>query len=195
VGGIQLPDDSFLKFLEKKCKDAGALLILDEIQSGYGRTGKFFAHQYAGIKPSIITTAKGMGNGFPIGGVFIHPDIKPWSGMLGTTFGGNYLASVAGLAVIEVMENEKLVENAASIGSYLLAELRKFPTIKDVRGRGLMIGFDLPDDKKEVRTNLLFNHFIFTGEAKPNTIRLLPSLAMTKEEADIFLTALKKELL
>ncbi|CAN5451222.1 aminotransferase class III-fold pyridoxal phosphate-dependent enzyme [soil metagenome] len=194
VGGIHLPDDAFLQFLEKKCKEAGALLIVDEIQSGYGRTGKFFAHQYAGIKPSIITTAKGMGNGFPIGGVFIHPDIKPWSGMLGTTFGGNYLASVAGLAVIEVLEKEKLIENARIIGTYLLAELRKFPTIKDVRGRGLMIGIDLPDDKKDVRTNLLFNHSIFTGESKPNTIRLLPSLAMTKEEADIFLAALKKEL-
>ncbi len=194
VGGIQVPDDSFLQFLEKKCNDYGALLILDEVQSGYGRTGKFFAHQHAGIHPPIITTAKGMGNGFPIGGVFIHPDIKPWSGMLGTTFGGNYLASVAGLAVIEVLEREKLIENAASIGNYWLSEIRKFPTIKDVRGRGLMIGFDLPEDKKEVRTNLLFNHSIFTGEAKPNTIRLLPSLAMTLPEADILLTALKKEL-
>ncbi len=194
VGGIQVPDDSFLQFLEKKCKEHGALLILDEIQSGHGRTGKFFAHQHAGIHPPIITTAKGMGNGFPIGGVFIHPDIKPWSGMLGTTFGGNYLASVAGLAVIEVMEKEKLIENAAAIGDYWLSEIRKFPTIKDVRGRGLMIGFDLPDEKKEVRTNLLFNHSIFTGEAKPNTIRLLPSLAMTKDEADIFLKALKEEL-
>jgi len=195
VGGIQLPDDSFLKFLEKKCKEVSAMLILDEVQSGYGRTGKFFAHQHAEIKPSIITIAKGMGNGFPIGGVLIHPDIKPWSGMLGTTFGGNYLASVAGLAVLEVLENENLIENAATIGTYLISELKKIPTIKDVRGRGLMIGFDLPDDKKDVRTNLLFNHSIFTGEAKPNTIRLLPSLAMTKEEADIFITALKKELL
>jgi acetylornithine/N-succinyldiaminopimelate aminotransferase len=194
VGGIQMPDDSFLQFLEKQCKAHGALLILDEIQCGYGRTGKFFAHQHAGIHPPIITTAKGMGNGFPIGGVFIHPDIKPWSGMLGTTFGGNYLASVAGLAVIEVMEKEKLMENAATIGNYWLSEISKFPSIKEVRGRGLMIGFDLPDDKKDVRTNLLFNHSIFTGEAKPNTIRLLPSLAMTKEEADIFLKALKEEL-
>ncbi len=180
VGGIQVPDDSFLQFLEKQCKVHGALLILDEIQSGYGRTGKFFAHQHAGIHPPIITTAKGMGNGFPIGGVFIHPDIKPWSGMLGTTFGGNYLASVAGLAVIEVMEKEKLIENAAAIGNYWLTEIRKFPAIKDVRGRGLikfpaikdvrgrglMIGFDLPDDKKEVRTNFAFQPLHFYRRSK-----------------------------
>lgn len=194
VGGIQFPDDSFLQFLEKKCKANGSILILDEIQSGYGRTGKFFAHQHAGIKPSIITTAKGMGNGFPIGGVFIHPDIKPWSGMLGTTFGGNYLASAASLAVIEVMEKEKLMENATAVGNYWLTEIRKLATIKEVRGRGLMIGIDLPDDKKEVRTHLLFKHYIFTGEAKPNTIRLLPSLALTQSEADMFLKALKEEL-
>ena len=194
VGGIQLPTDSFLRFIEKKSKENGSLLILDEIQCGYGRTGKFFAHQHAGIKPDIITTAKGMGNGFPIGGVLIHPDIKPWSGMLGTTFGGNYLASVAGLAVLEVMENEKLMENASTIGSFWLTELAKIPAIKEVRGRGLIFGFDLPEEKKTVRNDLLFKHSIFTGEAKPNTIRLLPSLAMTKEEADLFLTALKEEL-
>jgi len=194
VGGIQLPSDSFFQFIEKKCKENGSLLILDEIQCGYGRTGKFFAHQHAGIKPHIITTAKGMGNGFPIGGVLIHPDIKPWSGMLGTTFGGNYLASVAGLAVLEVMEKENLLQNAERIGSYWIKELAKIPAIKEVRGRGLIIGFDLPEEKKTVRTDLLFKHLIFTGEAKPNTIRLLPSLAMTKEEADLFLTALKEEL-
>jgi acetylornithine/N-succinyldiaminopimelate aminotransferase len=194
VGGIQLPTDSFFKFLEKKCKENNVLLILDEIQSGYGRTGKFFAHEHAGITPSIITTAKGMGNGFPIGGVLIHPDIKPWSGMLGTTFGGNYLASVAGLAVLEVMENEKLIENAKLIGDYLMTQLTKFADIKEVRGRGLMIGFDLPEEKKTVRTDLLFKHSVFTGEAKPNTIRLLPSLAINKAEADLLLTALKTEL-
>jgi acetylornithine/N-succinyldiaminopimelate aminotransferase len=194
VGGIQVPDDSFLQFLERRCQHNGSLLILDEIQSGYGRTGKFFAHQYAGIKPHLITTAKGMGNGFPIGGLLIHHDIKPWSGMLGTTFGGNYLASVAGLAVLEVMEKENLVANADKVGSYLLTELKKLSKLTDVRGRGLMIGFDLPEELKLVRNNLLFNHHIFTGEAKPNTIRLLPSLAMTLEEADLFLTALKQEL-
>jgi acetylornithine/N-succinyldiaminopimelate aminotransferase len=194
VGGIQLPDDSFLQHVQKACEHNGSLLILDEIQSGYGRTGKFFAHQYAGIRPHLITTAKGMGNGFPIGGLLIHPDIKPWSGMLGTTFGGNYLASVAGLAVLEIMENEKLVENAGKIGSYLMNELKRFPKLNEVRGRGLMIGIDLPEGLKEVRSNLLFKHHIFTGEAKPNTIRLLPSLAMTHKEADIFLNALKQEL-
>ncbi|MFZ2905626.1 MAG: aminotransferase class III-fold pyridoxal phosphate-dependent enzyme [Cyclobacteriaceae bacterium] len=194
VGGIQVPEDSFLKFLEKKCRENGSLLILDEIQSGYGRTGKFFAHQFTNIKPHLITTAKGMGNGFPVGGVLIHPDIKPWSGMLGTTFGGNYLACVASLAVLEIIEQENLMKNAEVVGSYLIAELKKISALLDVRGRGLMIGLDLPDDKKSVRSTLLSRHKIFTGEAKPNTIRLLPSLAVTKEEADIFLHALKQEL-
>jgi acetylornithine/N-succinyldiaminopimelate aminotransferase len=194
VGGIQVPEDSFLRYLEKKCQHNGSLLILDEIQSGYGRTGKFFAHQYAGIRPHLITTAKGMGNGFPIGGLLIHPDIKPWSGMLGTTFGGNYLASVAGLAVLEVMEKEKLIANAEVVGNYWLDELKKLSRIAAVRGRGLMIGFDLPEELKNVRNNLLFNHHIFTGEAKPNTIRLLPSLTTSLEEAELFITALKQEL-
>jgi acetylornithine/N-succinyldiaminopimelate aminotransferase len=194
VGGIQIPNDSFLRHIQKACEHNGSLLILDEIQSGYGRTGKFFAHQHAGIKPHLITTAKGMGNGFPIGGLLIHPDIKPWSGMLGTTFGGNYLASVAGLAVLEIMEKEDLVRNAEEIGNFLMQELKKVPRIREVRGRGLMIGIDLPDELKEVRSNLLFKHHIFTGEAKPNTIRLLPSLAMKKNEADLFLNALKQEL-
>ena len=181
VGGIQLPDDSFLQFLESKCRENNTLLILDEIQSGYGRTGKFFAHQYAGIRPSLITMAKGMGNGFPVGGVLIHDDIKPWSGMLGTTFGGNYLASAASLAVLEVMENEDLLSNAKSMGDYLLENLGSIREISQVRGRGLMIGFDLPEDKMKVRHDLLFKHHIFTGEAKPNTIRLFPSLALNKE--------------
>jgi acetylornithine aminotransferase len=194
VGGIQLPDDDFLQLLEKRCEENGSLLILDEIQCGYGRTGKFFAHQYADIRPHLITMAKGMGNGFPIGGVLIQGDIKPWSGMLGTTFGGNYLASVAGLAVLDVIEREDLMANATKIGAYLQAGLIDLDGIREVRGRGLMIGFDLPDEKKSVRQDLLFKHHIFTGEAKPNTIRLLPSLALTKEEADIFLNALKEEL-
>jgi acetylornithine/N-succinyldiaminopimelate aminotransferase len=194
VGGIQLPADSFLTFLKKKCDENGSLLVLDEIQSGYGRSGKFFSHQFSGVKPHIITTAKGMGNGFPVGGVLIHPDIKPWSGMLGTTFGGNYLSSVASLAVLEVMEQEKLVDNAANLGNYLITELKKLPVLQNVRGRGLMIGFDLPENNKSVRTDLLKRHKIFTGEAKPNVIRLLPSLAVTKDELDIFLVALKQEL-
>lgn len=191
VGGIQLPTDPFLQFLEKKCQQHGALFILDEIQCGYGRTGKFFAHQHAGVKPHLITTAKGMGNGFPIGGVLIHPDIKPWSGMLGTTFGGNYLASVAGLAVLEVMEKENLMQNAAIQGDYWLAQLKSIKSLTGVRGRGLIIGFDLPEDKRTVRTDLLMKHKMFTGEAKPNTIRLLPSLALTREEATLFIDALK----
>jgi acetylornithine aminotransferase len=138
--------------------------------------------------------AKGMGNGFPIGGVLIKEDIKPWSGMLGTTFGGNYLAAVAGLAVLEVIEKENLLANATRIGSYLLAGILETPGVNEVRGRGLMIGFDLPEEKKQVRNDLLFKHHIFTGEAKPNTIRLLPSLALNIEEAGIFLNALKEEL-
>jgi acetylornithine/N-succinyldiaminopimelate aminotransferase len=194
VGGIRLPNDSFLQFLQKKCESVGALLILDEIQSGYGRTGKFFAHQYAGIKPHLVTMAKGMGNGFPIGGVLIKGDIQPWSGMLGTTFGGNYLAAVAGLAVLEVIEKEKLLANALQTGNYLLDKLKKTRNIADTRGRGLMIGFDLPEEKKSVRTDLLFKHHIFTGEAKPNAIRLLPSLTLSAAEAEIFLNALNEEL-
>ena len=194
VGGIQLPDDSFLKFISVKCKEVGALLILDEVQSGYGRSGKFFAHQYAGIEADLITIAKGMGNGFPVGGLLIHPDIKPWSGMLGTTFGGNYLACAAALSVLEVIEQEDLMTNAATLGDYWMEQLRSFDSIKEVRGTGLMIGFDLPDSLTSLRKDLLFKHHIFTGEAKPNTVRLLPSLALTKTEADILLEALSVEL-
>jgi len=194
VGGIQLPNDSFLTLLAAKCKEVGALLILDEVQSGYGRTGKFFAHQYAGIEADLITIAKGMGNGFPIGGVLIHPDIKPWSGMLGTTFGGNYLACAAALSVLEVIEQEDLMKNAATIGNYWMEKLNSYASITQVRGKGLMIGFDLPDSLASLRKDLLFKHHTFTGEAKPNTVRLLPSLALAKSEADILLEALTVEL-
>lgn len=194
VGGIQVPEDSFLQLLDEKCRENGTLLILDEIQSGYGRTGKFFAHQFSGIQPHLITMAKGMANGFPIGGVLIHPDIKPWSGMLGTTFGGNYLAAAAGLAVLEVMENEQLMRNATLVGSHILGHLPAVAGIESIRGRGLMIGFDLASEHKTVRHDLLFRHGIFTGEAKPNTIRLLPSLTLTMEEANLFLQALNEEL-
>lgn len=194
VGGIQLPDDSFLKFLSTQCKEVGALLILDEVQSGYGRSGKFFAHQYAGIEADLITIAKGMGNGFPVGGLLIHPDIKPWSGMLGTTFGGNYLACAAAMSVLEVIEQEGLMTNAVTLGNYWMDQLRSFVSIQEVRGRGLMIGFDLPDSLASLRKDLLFKHHIFTGEAKPNTVRLLPSLALTRTEADILLEALSVEL-
>ncbi|MBS1920965.1 MAG: aspartate aminotransferase family protein [Bacteroidetes bacterium] len=194
VGGIQLPSDSFLRLLAAKCKEAGALLILDEVQSGYGRTGHFFAHQFSGIKPDLITTAKGMGNGFPVGGVLIAPGIKPWSGMLGTTFGGNYLACAASLAVLEVIEEEKLMSHAQAIGEYLISAIKKIPAIQEVRGRGLMIGFDLPESHADLRPHLLFRHQIFTGEAKPNVVRLLPSLALLKEEAELFLHSLHLEL-
>jgi acetylornithine aminotransferase len=194
VGGIQLPDNDFLKLLSAKCKEVGALLILDEVQSGYGRSGKFFAHQHAGIEADLITIAKGMGNGFPVGGVLIHPDIKPWSGMLGTTFGGNYLACAASLAVLDVIESENLMQNAATLGEYWVQQLRSFESITEVRGKGLMIGFDLPESLASLRKDLLFKHHIFTGEAKPNTVRLLPSLALKKDEADILLEALTIEL-
>ncbi|GHN01435.1 acetylornithine aminotransferase [Cytophagales bacterium WSM2-2] len=194
VGGIQVPSTRFLELLSKKCKEVGALLILDEIQSGYGRTGKFFAHQYSSINPDLITVAKGMGNGFPVGGVLINPNIKPWSGMLGTTFGGNYLACAAALSVIEVIESENLMANAFNIGNYWIEQLKNFQSIKEVRGLGLMIGFDLPESLNSLRKDLLFKHHIFTGEAKPNTVRLLPSLAINKAEADALLDALSAEL-
>ncbi len=194
VGGIRIPDDDFLRHLESRCREYQSMLILDEVQSGYGRTGKFFAHQHAQIKPHLITMAKGMGNGFPIGGLIIHPDIKPWSGMLGTTFGGNYLASVAGLAVLEVIERERLMDNATRIGSYWMEKIKAMSGITDIRGRGLMIGMDLSEEHKDVRKQLLLKHHIFTGEAKPNTVRLLPSLAVTQAEADLFLNALTEEI-
>lgn len=206
VAGIHVPKSSFLQHIERKCKELGALLILDEVQSGYGRTGKFFAHQFFGIQPHIITTAKGMGNGFPIGGVLIHPDIKPWAGMLGTTFGGNHLACVAALAVLEVIEKMNLMQNAHTVGSYLIEELNGIlgkleirsqnieVKSQNVRGMGLMIGFDVPIEKPTLRNDLISKHKILTGEAKPNVIRLLPSLAITKQEADIFLDAMTKQL-
>jgi acetylornithine/N-succinyldiaminopimelate aminotransferase len=194
VGGIQVPDHSFLQLLSRKCKEVNALLILDEVQSGYGRSGKFFAHQHSGIVPDLVTIAKGMGNGFPIGGVLIAPDIEPWSGMLGTTFGGNYLACAAGIAVLDVIEEEHLIQNASTLGAYWMEHLKTFSPITSVRGLGLMIGFDLPEQLKSLRNDLLFKHHIFVGEAKPNTIRLLPSLALKKEEADMLLDVLSAEL-
>ena len=192
VAGIRMVEDDFLRSLREVTKRHSVLLILDEIQSGYGRTGRFFAHQYSGICPDIITTAKGMGNGFPIGGVLISPEIKPWHGMLGTTFGGNHLACAAAIAVLEVMEAEHLVENASAVGEYLLAELQKIPAAKDVRGRGLMIGFDVEGSGAEMRRRLLFEKGIFTGGAGASTVRLLPSLAITRDHADKFLNALKE---
>jgi len=193
VGGIQVPSDSFLQLISRKCKETKSLLILDEVQSGYGRTGKFFAHQFSGIQADLITVAKGMGNGFPVGGVLIRPDIEPRSGMLGTTFGGNYLACAASLAVLEVIQQENLLNQAAETGNYWIEHLKIFSSILGIRGRGLMIGFDLPEACKDLRNDLLFKHHIFTGEAKPNTIRLLPPLTLKREEADLLLEGLSVE--
>ena len=187
VGGIQLPDDEFLVKLREECTATETVLILDEIQSGYGRSGRFFAHQYSGIKPDIITTAKGMGNGFPIGGVLISPMFKAVYGMLGTTFGGNHLACTAGIAVLDVMKSEKLVENAAKIGQYIIEKLKKYPQIKEVRGRGLMIGIEMENPAGEFRKKLLFEQKVFTGASGTHVVRLLPPLNLSKEDADLFL--------
>ncbi|MBO7724002.1 MAG: aminotransferase class III-fold pyridoxal phosphate-dependent enzyme [Paludibacteraceae bacterium] len=192
VGGVRIPDKSFLQQLREVCTETETVLILDEIQSGYGRSGKFFAHQYAEIRPDIITVAKGMGNGFPIGGVIISPMFKPIYGMLGTTFGGNHLACAAATAVLEVMENENLVENAEKVGAYLRQELRKMPQIKEVRGLGLMIGLEFEQSVKELRRKLLFEQHVFTGVSGTNVIRILPPLCLSMQEADDFLTRFKK---
>lgn len=194
VGGIKLPDDDFLKELREACTATNTVLILDEIQSGYGRSGKFFAHQYAQIKPDIITVAKGIGNGFPIAGVLISPIFKPVYGMLGTTFGGNHLACAAALAVIDVIEKDHLTENAAQVGQYLLQQLKTFPQIKDVRGRGLMIGLEFEEPVKEIRNKLLYEEKVFTGVSGTNVIRLLPPLCLSIEQADEFLQRFKKVL-
>jgi len=189
VGGIHLATDDFLRQIRSLCTQFGALYIADSIQCGYGRSGKFFSHDFAGVDADIYTMAKGMGNGFPIGGIIIAPHIAPKYSMLGTTFGGNHLACAAALAVLEVMKEENLIQNAASLGDYLMQELKKIPLLQNVRGRGLMIGFDVPDSHKDLKKLLLSDKKIFTGEAKPNVIRLLPSLALTKAEADEFLEA------
>ncbi len=187
VGGIRVPEPKFLQELSKACEAVDTVLILDEIQSGYGRSGKFFAHQYAGIRPDMITTAKGIGNGFPMGGVLISPKFKPLYGQLGTTFGGNHLACAAAIAVLDVMKEEKLVENAALVGSHLIEELKKMPKIKEVRGEGLMIGMEFEEPIKELRQRLLFDQKVFTGVSGTNVIRLLPPLCLTLKEADDFL--------
>ncbi len=191
VGGIKVPNDTFLKELREICTKTETVLILDEIQSGYGRSGKFFAHQHAGIKADIVTVAKGIGNGFPMAGVLISPQFKPVYGMLGTTFGGNHLACAAALAVIDVFEKESLIENAANIGQYLIGKLKKYPQIKDVRGRGLMIGLEFEKSVKELRKKLLFEQKVFTGVSGTNVIRLLPPLCLSVEEADLFLNKLE----
>ncbi len=193
VSGIHLPDDDFLRFLAEECRETGTILILDEIQSGYGRSGRFFAHQYSGIRPDIITVAKGIANGFPMGAVLIAPGIPARKGMLGTTFGGNHLACAAAIAVLDVMEAENLVENARETGEYLIQELRKIPEVKDVRGRGLMIGLEVEGfTGSELRKKLLFDEHVFTGGAGELTVRLLPALSLTREQADTFLSRFKK---
>lgn len=193
VSGIHMPTDEFLKKLAEECKATGTLLILDEIQSGYGRTGKFFAHQYSGIKPDLITSAKGIANGFPFAAVLISPDLPATKGMLGTTFGGNHLGCAAALAVLDVVEEEKLVDNAKEVGEYLITELKKIPEVEDVRGRGLMIGFEVKGwTGSDLRKKLLFEKHIFTGGAGERTVRLLPALTLSKEQADQFLKSLKE---
>ncbi len=194
VGGINVASDSFLQKIRSLCDAYNAVYIADSVQCGYGRTGKFYSHDHSGVNADIYTMAKGMGNGFPVAGISIAPKIQPKHFMLGTTFGGNHLACAAALAVLEVMEKDALMKNAATVGDYLITELKKLPKIKEVRGRGLMIGIELPEELKEVKNNLLFKHKIFSGEAKPYVIRLLPALNITKVEADIFLEAFRKEL-
>lgn len=191
VSGIHEPGDDFLRTLREVTRETGTMLILDEIQSGYGRTGRFFAHQYSGIRPDLITVAKGIANGFPMGAVLISPEFEAVKGMLGTTFGGNHLACAAAIAVLDVMEEEKLVENAAEVGEYLIEELKKIDGLKEVRGRGLMIGVEIEGDASEMRRKLLFDHHIFTGGAGKHTVRLLPALGITREDADRFLTEFK----
>lgn len=194
VGGINVATESFLQKIRSLCDQYGAVYIADSVQCGYGRTGKFFSHDYAGVNADIYSMAKGIGNGFPLAAIIVAPHIKPKHFQLGTTFGGNHVACAAALAVLEVMEKEQLINNANEIGDYLAGELKKIGDIENVRGRGLMIGFDVPDAIKDLKKNLLWKHKIFTGEAKPNAIRLLPSLALTKADADIFLEALKTEI-
>jgi acetylornithine/N-succinyldiaminopimelate aminotransferase len=194
VGGINEASAGFLQAISRLSKQYGAIFIADSVQCGYGRSGKFFSHDHAGVDAHIYTMAKGMGNGFPVAGMIIAPQLQAKHGMLGTTFGGNHLACSAALAVLEVIEQEQLIANAAATGNYLMGELRKIPQLNRVRGKGLMIGFDLPDDLKDLRKNLLFGQRIFTGEAKPNTIRLLPSLALRKKDADAFLEAIQEEI-
>jgi acetylornithine aminotransferase len=194
VGGINVANISFLQQIRALCDQYGAVYIADSVQCGYGRSGKFFSHDFAGVNADIYSMAKGMGNGFPVAGIIIAPHLKPRHFILGTTFGGNHLACAAALGVLEVLEENKLMENATTVGNYLVEELKKTDAIENVRGEGLMIGFDVPDSIKDLKKNLLWKSKVFTGEAKPNVIRLLPSLALSKADADIFLAALKKEI-
>jgi acetylornithine/N-succinyldiaminopimelate aminotransferase len=195
VGGIIEASAAFLQAIRKVCTEYDAVYIADSVQCGYGRSGKFFSHDYAGVNADIYTMAKGMGNGFPIGGIIVAPHIAPAHGMLGTTFGGNHLACAAAIAVLEIMEEEKLLQHAAEMGTYIMNGLKEITELKNVRGKGLMIGFDVPEENKELRKKLLSKHHFFTGEAKPNVIRLLPALNIQKKEADLLLDAIKAELM
>ncbi|WP_313579662.1 aminotransferase class III-fold pyridoxal phosphate-dependent enzyme [Chishuiella sp.] len=194
VGGIILPTDEFIQELRKVCTDNGVVLIADEVQCGYGRSGKFFAHQHSDIKADLITMAKGMGNGFPIGGVLISPEFKASYGLLGTTFGGNHLACAAAVAVLDVIDQENLIQNAQEIGEYIGIQLNKFPKIKEVRGRGSMVGIEFDFPIGELKNNLLTKHNIFVGYAGTNVIRLLPPLTITKTYVDKFINALQTEI-
>ncbi len=193
VGGINIASEAFLQNIRVLCDKFGAVFIADSVQCGYGRSGKFYSHDYANVNADIYTMAKGMGNGFPVAGISIAPHIQSKYFLLGTTFGGNHLACAAALAVLEVIEKENLLENAIEVGNYLMEEIEKIDQLQNVRGKGLMIGFDVPAELKDLKKNLLLKHKIFTGEAKPNVIRLLPSLALSKSDADIFLEALRSE--
>lgn len=196
VAGIQVPTDTFLQLIRKKCDDTGAILILDEVQSGYGRSGRFFAHQYAGIQPDLITIAKGMGNGFPIGGVLINPMFKAKYGLLGTTFGGNHLACAAAIAVLDVLKSENLIESAYSLGEKWMSELKNIEGIKEVRGKGLMIGLEFDFPIAELKNELAKEHKILVGTASnKNVIRLLPALNIKAEEMELFNSALEKTLI
>jgi len=194
VGGINVAEDSFLQKIRSLCDEYGAVYIADSVQCGYGRSGKFFSHDFAGVNADIYNLAKGMGNGFPVAGLIVAPHIKPKHFQLGTTFGGNHLACAAALAVLEIIEEEKLMGNAVMVGKYLRDQLQAIPQLQNVRGRGLMIGFDVPDELKDLKKNLLWNQQIFTGEAKPNVIRLLPSLALKKRDAEQFIDSIKEEI-
>lgn len=194
VGGIQIPDDQFMKDLRQACDETETVLILDEIQSGYGRSGKFFAHQYAGIKADLITVAKGIANGLPMSGMLIAPKFEAVYGQLGTTFGGNHLACAAAISVLNIINSENLVANAANVGAHLIEELKGFKQIKEVRGRGLMIGMEFEEPIKEIRQNLLYEQKVFTGVAGLHTIRLLPPLCLSMAEADEFLCRFQKAL-
>lgn len=194
VGGIREASVSFLRLIRLLCDQYGSVYIADSVQCGYGRTGDFYSHDYAGVSADIYSMAKGMGNGFPIGGISISPKFKASYGLLGTTFGGNHLACAAAVAVLDIIKQENLLENAEKVGAYLIEELRKFDKVQEVRGRGLMIGIDLPSELAHVKKDLLMKNRIFTGEAKPNVIRILPALNITNEIADRFLTALDEHL-